>query len=426
MERQRRRWRLVALGVSLGLHVGALLWLQSGTVPVREPRSPKLLELTGVVWIDAVTPSAPRATVTPTPGPLQAAPLRAPKTTGTGAVVKTPSPVPLRLPMDSPRAIDLTRVPGGLPFLPGGSGAGADAPRGRTLHPEDLPGSEELLADEQERVSARVGTWMTRDLAAARVQGGLPDPSYGQLGADLRAATDEVPKFIDTDSPKAVGGALLESWGAGAERYGKTGAPYAEPEGRLENVERPSALSDAAAKGSPDAIATANFLAAGARLQEFADGRAGLALYALVEIRQQPSGALERVTLIRPSGLTPFDRWVTERAQHVGLGFSFDGGAGTHALRSVWRFDGILLYRRKVKASEINGRAALGMITMAALSALSSLGNTAPPVPGEPPRPLGPRMPALSGRFDELTGEMDVVDLTNPTYDCRVTLLEAD
>jgi hypothetical protein len=93
----------------------------------------------------------------------------------------------------------------------------------------------------------------------------------------------------------------------------------------------------------------------------------------------------------------------------------------------VWRFDGIIKYRRKLKLSELNGRAAIGMIAMSALSALSSLGNTAPPgAPGEAPRPLGPRMPGLSGRFDELTGEMDVVDLTNPTYDCKVTLLEAD
>jgi len=66
------------------------------------------------------------------------------------------------------------------------------------------------------------------------------------------------------------------------------------------------------------------------------------------------------------------------------------------------------------------------MIAMSALSALSSLGNTAPQGPGEPPRPLGPRVPALVGRFDEMTGEMDMVDLTNPTYGCKVTLLEAE
>jgi hypothetical protein len=294
------------------------------------------------------------------------------------------------------------------------------------LSPGDLPGHDERVAEEQERVSARVGTWLTSDLSGARVRGGLPDPAYGQLGADLRAATDDVPKFIDTNSPKAVVGALLESWGAGAERYGKTGAPYAEPEGRLERIERPSALAEAVGKGSPDAQAMAQFLAAGARLQEFADGRAGLELYALIELRQQPSGALESVKLVRPSGLAPFDAWVLERSRHVALAFSLDGGTRTKALRSVWRFDGVILFRRKLGLSRLDGRAALGMITMAALSALSGLNHETPPAPGEPPRPLGPRIPGMLGRFEETTGALDVVDLTNPTYDCTVRLLEAD
>jgi hypothetical protein len=290
-----------------------------------------------------------------------------------------------------------------------------------------LPGADELLADEQARVGARVDRWLMSDLARARARGGLPDPSYAQLGAELRAATDEVPRFVDTSSPKAIVGALAESWGAGAARYGATGAAYAEPEGREAHVERPSSLAEAAGKGSPDALALASFLGAGARLQEFADGRAGVELYALVEIRQQATGALESVTLLRPSGLQPFDAWVSERARQVGLGFALDAGARARPLRSVWRFDGVILYRRKVKLTELDGRAALGMMTMAALSALSSLGHlTAPSGPGDPGRPLGPRIPAMAGRFDELTGEVDVVDLTNPTYDCRVTLLEAD
>ena len=323
---------------------------------------------------------------------------------------------------DSPRRAELE------PSTVEAEAPAAEEPRGATLHPGDGPSEAEQRAAEQERVSARVSTLLTGALGAARVRGGLPDPSYGQLGSELRAATDDVPQFIDTNNVKAVAGALLESWGAGAERYGKTGAPYAEPEGRLESVERPSEVAKGVVNGNPDMQAMATFLAAGARLQEFADGRAGLELYALVELKQQPSGALDSVTLIRPSGLRPFDAWVTERARHVGLGFSFDAGARDRPLRSVWRFDGLILYRRKLKLGKIDGRAALGMITMAALSALSTLGNQYPPQnPGDPPgRPLGPRMPAMAGRFDELTGELDVIDLTNPTYDCKVTLMEAD
>ena len=91
----------------------------------------------------------------------------------------------------------------------------------------------------------------------------------------------------------------------------------------------------------------------------------------------------------------------------------------------MWRFDGIVLFRRKLEPGKFDGRAALGVITMAALSALSALGHQTPPSSGEA-RPLGPRMPGMAGRFDEITGDVDVIDLSNPTYDCRVTLLEAD
>lgn len=416
---RRRGW--LALGVSLGVHACVLV-LAARTLtsaPAIEKKRP--IELTEVRWLEATkTEVAPK--VEPGAGPV-VAPRRVRAPVASAPVPKREAPTAAA--EDSPRALTLTPSPDAIP-MPSGSGLGDDTPRGRTLHPEDMPSDAELLADEHERVLARVDGWTRRELSAARVRGGLPDPAYGQLGVDLRAATDEVPKFINTDSPKEIVGALLESWGAGAERYGKTGAPYAEPEGRLESIEKPSELAKGAANGSPDAMAMASFLAAGARLQEFADGRAGLELYALVEIKQQPSGALDSVELIRPSGLRPFDTWVTDQARAVGIAFSRDAGTGTKALRSVWRFDGIIKYRRKLKLSELNGRAAIGMIAMSALSALSSINNNAPPAPGASPRPLGPRMPGLTGRFDEMTGEMDMVDLTNPTYDCKVTLLEAD
>lgn len=205
----------------------------------------------------------------------------------------------------------------------------------------------------------------------------------------------------------------------------RTGAPYAEPEGRLATIELPSFLARAVARGDEDAQAMAQFLAAGARLQEFADGRAGLGLTALVEVRELPSGASAK--LIWPSGLAPFDAWVLERSRAAAHSFSFDGGSRTRPLRSVWRFDGVMLFRRKLKWSEIDGgvRAAAGLITMAGLSALSSL-NHETRNPDDPGRPLGPRMPAVTGRFDETTNAFDVVDLTNPTYRCSVRLIEAD
>jgi hypothetical protein len=431
MDRAKARRQLIALGVSLGVHLCVLA--AASQRPSASAPSAAGLELTELVWTEAVrdTPSPP-APNTPMPPPVgPQSPKKEQSSRASPAAPGSRQPRPLTASgSDTPRAIDLASPNAiGLPSRDEGARRDrGDAPRGVTLHPGDLPGDDELLADEEARVSARVGTWLRDGLAAARVRGGLPDQSLGELGAALRSATDEVPRFIDTNAPKEIIGALLESWGAGAQRYGKTGAPYATPEGYQESIERPSELANAAAKGSADALATAGFLSAGARLQEFADGRAGLELYALVEILQQSSGTVDRVSLIRASGLGPFDAWVTERARQVAAGFAFDAGARSRPLRSVWRFDGVILYRRKLKLKELDGRAVIGMMTMSALSMLSGIGNQVGPAPGssEPPRELGPRIPALVGRFDELNGAMDVVDLTNPTYDCRVTLLQAD
>ena len=286
--------------------------------------------------------------------------------------------------------------------------------------------TDALIADETQRVSSRVGTWLSSDVSRARVRGALVDPAYGQLGEKLRSATRNVPRFIDTNSLTAVSKALIESWASGGQKYARTGAPYEEPAGRLVGTERPSEIAKAVEKGSPKAQAIAQFLAAGARLQEFADGRAGVDMFALVELRQSASGAVT-AKLNRSSGLAPFDAWVLERAREVASTQS-DAGS-TRELRSVWRFDGRVLFQRKLGASDADagvGRAALGVLTMVGLSALSSINHEVPPGPDkqEPPRPLGPRIPGLAGRFDG-TG-LSIVDLTNPTYECTVQLMEAD
>lgn len=417
---------MLALGVSLGVHL-AIALTPAPAAPRRAPEA-RRVDQASLVWVDvapSLTPPQPLklpSNSPPSPPIRRVAAVHTAKPQGATAAPEQAAPTSHPTQPDLPRAIDL--LPG-AGLVPVGDAAGAAKVVGRTLHPGDEPSEAEQRADEAARVGARVDRWVQGGLAHARAQNGLPDPAYGDLDRALRAATDEVPRFIDTNSPKEVLGALAQSWGAGAQRYGATGAAYDEPEGRLERIEKPSALAEATAKGSPDALALASFLSAGARLNEFADGRAGLELYALVEIRQQPSGALEQVTMTRPSGLAPFDAWVLDRAKTVAVSFSFDASARSKPLRSVWRFDGIILYRRKLKLSELDGRAALGMMTMAALSALSSLGNSTPTGP-DSSRPMGPRMPAMTGHFDETTGALDVVDLTNPTYDCRVTLLEAD
>lgn len=64
----------------------------------------------------------------------------------------------------------------------------------------------------------------------------------------------------------------------------------------------------------------------------------------------------------------------------------------------------------------------LGLVTMGMLSTLSETKNS-DPMTGDP---MGPRVPGVTGRFDETGGALDVVDLTNPAWTCKVSLLEAD
>lgn len=436
----RRPVRLVLpLSASLGLHLFVAAWLVRGEV-----RPPTVVPVERAIELEFVTlpsraPAPPAASPTPStrPGPapkLPRSPTRLPTNQAVGrertGVEPRAATAPPAAPLTTEQAQAATR-PRATSLVPRADLLGEpllDEPRGRTLHPGDLPTREAQLEAERARVSSLVDGWARRDLMAAKVAAQAYDPAYSQLRGALREATAEVPTWVDTNDPKAVVGALLERWGAGAERYGRTGASYAEPEGRLESLETPAGLVAEMNLRHPAALALGQFLAAGARLQEFSDGRAGLELFALVQVDQAPSGALESVRLLRPSGLSPFDAWVLERARHVGATFHLDAGLRARPLRSVWRFDAVMTFRRKLTPGQLDGRAAVGMMTMAALSLLSGLGNDSPPLtPGGPPGPpLGPRMPGLTGRFDELSGTLDVVDLTNPAYDCRVTLLEAD
>lgn len=289
----------------------------------------------------------------------------------------------------------------------------------------ELPGEPTSEAD---LVRSRVDGWAKSDVAQARTSNGLIAPEFEPLAKALKRATTNVPQFINTNNAGDVGRALLQGWAPGAEKYGKTGSAYVEPEGRNEKLERPTALAEGVERlGDSRTKNALAFFAAGARLQEFADGRAGGTLSARVELRQNADGTLQSVTMLTPSGHPSFDRWVLEQTRTVAESWHFDGGTRERPARTVWRFDGVLTFRRSLKSmKDLTPRAVLGMVTMSMLSALSGAGNNAPPLEGNTAGPnMGPRMPGMSGRFDESTGALDVVDLTNPTWACKVSLLQA-
>lgn len=253
----------------------------------------------------------------------------------------------------------------------------------------------------------RVDGWARQSLRRARVANGIVDPHYTDLQRELAAATDDVPDLIGLDDPKAVATALRDAWQAGAERYGKTGAPYDPPPGWNPVLEQPESLLRQAQAGAPEMQNFVQFLTAGARLQEFADGRAGTALITTVALTQAADGTMLELRLAEPSGVKPFDTWVMDTARTRLQSVRFDAGTRERGFSSLWQFTGRVSFMKKATAPTVRDLAT--SIPLAALSALT-----------------GGRIPIALGRFDEVTGTVETLDLSSPHYECTVTLLEAD
>ncbi len=234
-----------------------------------------------------------------------------------------------------------------------------DTPRALSLVPRPALDSDTISTTEQTVVTERVAGWAKSDVVAARTSSGLISPAYEPLRHALDRAVLTMPSFIDTDDPAAIGRAVIDGWQPGAERYARTGAAYDEPAGRLEGFERPSEF----AAGIADARTrnALGFFAAGARLQEFADGRAGGSLIAEVEVLHAADGTLRTVRLVQASGHRGFDDFVLTQARTVADALALDGGVRDKPFRSLWRFTGTLTFRRKLGGlKDLTPRAALG------------------------------------------------------------------
>lgn len=192
---------------------------------------------------------------------------------------------------------------------------------------------------------------------------------------------------------KVIGDQVL----AISERYGHTGAGYDEPVGRQERNEHAAAVSSGQnalitlkrLRGDPvfePSIDEA--LAGGARLQEFADGEGAPELSVTIEITQSS------VRLIKASKSDQIDSWVLENARAV----------AREPGRTVWRFDCYIVFRKPLTAET-----AASIAPSIALSLLST-----------------GRVPLVAGRFDEVSGAIDFIDLTQPRVQCRAKLLETD
>jgi hypothetical protein len=268
-----------------------------------------------------------------------------------------------------------------------------------------------VAAAERARVKGRVDGALADSRADYRVRTGLVDAYFSELRKALSRGVADPPRLAPG---KTFVEALIAAWAPGASQYGKTGNPYAEGA----QPETPRELDEGSLLGRqiqdmPNHPLRDTYLKqqTGARLREFADGRFGEGLVAHVEVRQSRDGKLLEAALVRRSGNAVFDKFILEAVPvqvrsmppppKEGLGLNADG------LRSVWAFEGRIVYKRKLKKGESIGVGDVaGVAAQQALSALTQ-----------------GWIPGTTGTFDAATGEMSTVDLTHPGFEVRTRLL---
>ncbi|WP_233605141.1 TonB C-terminal domain-containing protein, partial [Corallococcus sp. AB030] len=267
---------------------------------------------------------------------------------------------------------------------------------GRTLRPGDPSlSAESLAAEEHARVSERVQGIVDERRARDRVDTGRIHPYFGQLRAQLEKQMDAPPLFDMPSFPKQ----LMYSYAEKARQFGATGSPGSMPGPR--KPPKPGELLAKRARDEPGYNRLRGLSQAGEELQDFAHGVSTTKLTVTLELLQGPDGLLREVKLISRSGNRAYDDYVLQ-AVPPALGKSAAPppdamGVHTDGIRSVWAVEGRVVYVRKV--SEMKKGA--DNIYLAALTAAG----------------------LLAGNFDETTGEVYVIDVRNPHFECRSRLL---
>ncbi|MGZ3457119.1 MAG: hypothetical protein ACXU86_01300 [Archangium sp.] len=421
-----RRSRLpLALLLSLALHLGLGLLLYLASPSERErPRDVRHPPIQIVILHTPPPPVAPPRPVPPAPAakplrpprgpsrPSRTAATPAPPPPSATAAVPPPAFTPPATPAtppagaepDMPRAPRLFPGPGGLAVGPStGATPGPGVSTGRTLRPGDGPSPEQLRTEERERVHGRVQGFLDDGMARLRVENGLVDSFFSDMGKAMEKGLSGAPLFeyqgvlkhFLKASPGRTQG--LQELLASAGRYGATGNPAAvgEPSGTesLEDVAR-SGAAGSRARSRPSAVDMLDTYNKGAD-----------ALHAELELEQSRTGQVLSVKLSRSSGNPLFDAYVVE---HVPTSLAALGPAPEHFaarskgnVRSVWGIDGHVSFSRTLKVSKLSE---LNAGDAAYLSALMPLG-------------------LLSGNFEETRGEVVVPDFRRPHFDIRTELL---
>lgn len=409
---------MAALLASVALHLAIAWWFARDRqgAPAGAQASPP-------IEIQVVEVPAPisRAPVAPSPPRRTREPMRA------------PAPVPDRPPegerspeapeqersVGAPRRIDLT------PHLaaPGEGPAGS----GRTLHnqPETVEEHGVAMAEEAGRVKERVDGWIAADVGAIKAELGLIDPYFGSVRGALQAAVER--GAPDGMPGRNVGQQLMDAVLSGASVYGKTGNPYGEGQvpyaspkerefiGHAEEMARRFPGSKGPEIAGRRALSTEQLQQCadqGKLLDDFLSGKFGGGLAAVVELSQAPDGKLLGTPrLVTGSGLQAFDQHVLSVAPAAleALPPPPDRGFGIKptGLRSLWRFEGRVKFKRPIK----EWNPFTGSLTGTLVGALYGLA-----CPG-----LGPPV-----TFDAATGQMELIDLAHPKFTCQVKLIRVE
>jgi hypothetical protein len=296
-----------------------------------------------------------------------------------------------------------------FPSIPGVAGVGnvpalGDTGTGRTIRndPSELPDPAAVAAYNAERARARVGGWISDDLAEIRVANGAVDGYFQDVRRKLEQAAAKPPAF----NTQPITEQLVSQYTTSARNYGATGSPFAgapdtarKDEVALDEQARTDLSRGALQKTTAQQLRT--FGRAGQSLRDFADGKMTNGLLALVELRQARDGKLLGHLLVESSGSPVFDAHVMKSAPAAlaELAPPPATGAGLHedGMRSLWAFEGKVTYTKKIQDVKLDESWWYHAATL----------------------PLG----LLTGGFDETTGDVYVVDLTDPQYSCKVRLL---
>ncbi|MFP2927062.1 TonB C-terminal domain-containing protein [Pyxidicoccus sp. 3LG] len=352
----------------------------------------------------AEAPSAPEATpstapgdasppsIAGTPSDLEAPPSAEPQQ-GSSAVAEGPT-------SDSPRARTGGFYPLPPSLVPGGAPSGGPKTQsGHTLRPGDPSLSPEYLAaQERARVSGRVETFIEDKQADLRVANGLIDPYFSRLREALEKSMADAPVFSGTSLLDNA----TQSWGSQASRFGATGNPGTGPVPMAPTVsEQLAGLNQQISeKGMEKALEALRLkVQAGEEMQKLAGG-GGEKLVVTLELHQGPDGSLRDVKLVSLSGNTSYDAYVLNAVPPALAKLTPPPdqarGVRPEGIHTLWSVEGRVVYLRKLK--DVKGEDAWYMAAAAAAG-------------------------VLAGRFEETTGELEIIDFRNPRFVCQPRLL---